>query len=63
MLANKQDLDGSLTCEEIGRVLQLDKIVSHHWQIVAVSAITGDGLVDAMNWLVEDVSNRIFMLE
>ncbi|CEO98633.1 ADP-ribosylation factor-like protein 2 [Plasmodiophora brassicae] len=63
VLANKQDLDGSLTCEEIGRVLQLDKIVSHHWQIVAVSAITGDGLVDAMNWLVEDVSNRIFMLE
>lgn len=26
------------------------------------SAVTGEGLVDGMDWVVDDISSRIFML-
>jgi ADP-ribosylation factor-like protein 2 len=31
--------------------------------IQACSAVTGDGLVDGVEWLVGDIASRIFMLE
>lgn len=63
VFANKQDLPGSLTKEEIASMLELDKIVNRHWMIVSCSAITGDGLSDGVEWIVNDISSRIFMLE
>jgi ADP-ribosylation factor-like protein 2 len=36
---------------------------SRHWHIQACSAVTGDGLIDGMHWLVSDISSRIFMLD
>ena len=64
IFANKQDLQGALTKEEIAVVLQLDQIsVNRHWHIQACSAVTGDGLVDGVEWLVKDIASRIFLLE
>lgn len=63
VFANKQDLPGSLTKEEIAAMLELDKIVNRHWMIVSCSAITGEGLSDGVEWIVNDISSRIFMLE
>lgn len=61
ILANKQDLDGSLNCDEIAKQLDLDEIKStHHCCILPCSALKGDNLLKGMNWLIEDVSNRIF---
>lgn len=61
ILANKQDLEGALTCEQIAQQLDLEPIRStHHCLILACSALTGDNLLKGMNWLIEDVSNRIF---
>lgn len=61
ILANKQDLEGSLSCEQIAKQLDLEPIRStHHCLILPCSALTGDNLLKGMNWLIEDVSNRIF---
>lgn len=61
MLANKQDLAGALSCEEISRFLGLQAVESRHWRIDAVSATTGQGLLSAVEWLIRDVASRVFM--
>jgi ADP-ribosylation factor-like protein 2 len=33
-----------------------------HWKIVGCSAVTGDGLAASMDWIVEDISSRVFLL-
>lgn len=33
VFANKQDLPGSLTCEEIRDVMALDKLAGRHWKV------------------------------
>ena len=63
VFANKQDLPGSLSMEEIGTVLELEKIKSHHWQIVGCSAVTGENLLGGVDWLIDDISKRIFTLD
>ncbi|XP_058449098.1 ADP-ribosylation factor-like protein 2 [Malaya genurostris] len=63
VLANKQDLPGALTSSEIKDVLGLEKIETHHWVIHGVSAVTGLKLVEAIDWLVDDISKRIFTLD
>ena len=58
-----QDLPGSLSPEEIRDVLELEKIKTHHWQIVACSAVTGNNLLEGVDWILEDISRRIFTLD
>jgi len=65
ILANKQDVAGALSTEDIADTLNLytsDKFKNRHWSIHACSAMTGDGLVEGMDWMVGDIANRIFML-
>lgn len=63
VLANKQDLDGSLSAAEISTALELGgaSTAKRHWRIESCSAVTGDGLVSGVDWLVSDISSRIFM--
>ena len=63
VFANKQDLPGALKAKEIKNALELEKIKSHHWQIIWCSAVTGENLLQGMDWLLQDVSARIFTLE
>ncbi|KAI8068136.1 ADP-ribosylation factor family-domain-containing protein [Gilbertella persicaria] len=63
VFANKQDIAGALTEQEIRMALGLDDIKSHHWAIFACSAVTGDSLLKGMDWVVQDVASRIYMLE
>ena len=63
VFANKQDLQGALTVDDIKTTLQLDDIKSHHWQIISCSAVTGENLLDGMDWLLQDISARIFTLD
>jgi ADP-ribosylation factor-like protein 2 len=41
--------------------LELSAIKTHHWSIYPVSAVTGQNLIDAMDWLVQDIASRIFV--
>ncbi len=65
ILANKQDLAGALSLEEIADALALRsaRFERRHWQIHACSAVTGAGLVEGMDWLITDIAGRIFMGE
>ncbi|RWR98806.1 ADP-ribosylation factor-like protein 2 [Dinothrombium tinctorium] len=63
VFANKQDLDGALSCELIAEFLNLAAIKSSHWKIVPCSAHTGDNLLVGIDWLLNDISERIFFIE
>ena len=60
VFANKQDIAGALTAEEIREELGLDAIGQgkRHWRIEACSAFTGAGLANGVDWLVSDISSR-----
>lgn len=66
VLANKQDVDGALSVEDIIQALDIEqneKYQNRHWSIRSCSAVTGQGLHASMEWLVEDIRSRIFMLD
>ena len=65
IFANKQDLAGALSQEEIARVLDLSTLgdTGRHWRIVGCSAWTGDGLIDGVDWIVNDIAGRIYMMD
>jgi ADP-ribosylation factor-like protein 2 len=65
IFANKQDLPGALKKEEIANVLDLVTLgdTGRHWKIVDCSAWTGNGLIDGVDWIVNDIAGRIYMME
>eukprot|EP00162_Nutomonas_longa_P015693 comp22383_c3_seq1/m.54312 comp22383_c3_seq1/g.54312 ORF comp22383_c3_seq1/g.54312 comp22383_c3_seq1/m.54312 type:complete len:186 (-) comp22383_c3_seq1:56-613(-) len=63
VFANKQDLPGAVSHETIREMLELDNIgESRHWEIVGCSAVTGNGLMKGMDWIVNDIASRIYLL-
>jgi ADP-ribosylation factor-like protein 2 len=58
---NKSDIEGSMSLQQIKEFLDLDKIHSRHWAILPSSGVTGSGLYQGINWMVNDISDRIFM--
>ncbi|CAG9127922.1 ADP-ribosylation factor-like protein 2 [Plutella xylostella] len=63
VFANKSDLPGALTLQEIREALDLDSIKSHHWRVVRCSAVTGENLLEGMDWMLDDIASRIFALD
>ncbi|XP_013389195.1 ADP-ribosylation factor-like protein 2 [Lingula anatina] len=63
VFANKQDLPGALPAEEIKEALELDLIKTHHWLIQGCSAVTGENLLQGMDWIIQDISSRIFTMD
>jgi ADP-ribosylation factor-like protein 2 len=63
IFANKQDLAGALNVQEIARMLDLQSPLfsKRHWRIIACSAVLGDGLVEGIDWMVKDISSRVFL--
>ncbi|KAG7504429.1 ADP-ribosylation factor 5B [Solea senegalensis] len=51
ILANKQDMKGSMTPAEISQCLTLDSITTHSWHVQACCALTGEGLPASLNWM------------
>ncbi|CAG0910685.1 unnamed protein product, partial [Cyprideis torosa] len=49
--ANKMDLRDALSSVRISQELGLDRIADKPWNICASNAITGEGLLDGINWL------------
>ncbi|KAK6181206.1 hypothetical protein SNE40_009115 [Patella caerulea] len=63
VFANKQDLPGSLSSEDIKKMLDLDNIKSHHWRILPCSAVTGEHLLEGIDWTIDDIASRIFTMD
>lgn len=65
IFANKQDVAGALSSEDIARKLELGtskQFENRHWSIQGCSAVTANGLIDGMEWIVTDIADRVFML-
>eukprot|EP01137_Pigoraptor_chileana_P036612 Opistho-2@32521 len=63
VFANKQDISGALSHDQIREVLELDAIKTHHWHIFRCSAVTGENLLEGVDWIVEDIASRVFMMD
>ncbi|KAM8824103.1 putative ADP-ribosylation factor-like protein 5C [Neosynchiropus ocellatus] len=51
VLANKQDVKGSMSVSEISRCLTLNSITSHPWHVQPCCALTGEGLPASLDWM------------
>ena len=60
IFANKQDLPGALSVQQIKKHLELDQVSTHSWRIQPCSAYTGENLVQGLDWTVKDVADRIY---
>ncbi|KAF2843661.1 ARF/SAR superfamily [Patellaria atrata CBS 101060] len=58
---NKSDIESAMSDDEVREGLQLDFIKTHHWTIVACSAITGMNLQEGLAWVVADAKERLFL--
>ncbi|KAL1901266.1 ADP-ribosylation factor-like protein 2 [Ceratocystis pirilliformis] len=61
VFANKTDVNGCMTGEEIINGLELDAIRTHQWHILQCSAMTGVNLKEGLSWVVEDAKQRLFL--
>eukprot|EP00760_Papus_ankaliazontas_P006739 PhM_4_TR13158/c0_g1_i1/m.25224/K07943/ARL2; ADP-ribosylation factor-like protein 2 len=62
IMANKQDIPSALSIGEVLDAIGADALRNTHRHVhaVACSAHTGDGLLDGVEWLVNDIAQRIF---
>ena len=51
VLNNKIDIEPHMTDMEIIKELNLDYLYSNPWAVVSVSALKGQNLEDAINWI------------
>merc|ERR1712113_691140 len=58
VFANKQDVKGCLSAAEISKHLNLQSMKSHQWQIQACCALTGEGLYQGLEWIVNNIKKR-----
>jgi ADP-ribosylation factor-like protein 2 len=63
VFCNKQDLKGALSIEEVKHYLRLEEITTRHWAVVPCSAVSGDGLLTGVDWIVKDIAGRIFLMD
>jgi ADP-ribosylation factor-like protein 5B len=59
VLANKQDLplgQGRLTPAQVSEALGLTNLRQREWQIMGCSALTGEGLMEGMDWMVSKLA-------
>jgi hypothetical protein len=57
VFANKQDLAHSMSTEEVRERLQLERFGNRLWTVKASCATSGEGLVDGLSWLAENIKN------
>ena len=58
VFANKQDLPGAMTTSEVTDKLQLFKHNHRQWFIQATCAVTGEGIVDGLEWMANPLKNN-----
>ena len=58
VLANKQDLPGALTLAQLTDKLGLAEWRTRPWHIQATCAVTGEGIVDGLEWMANTMKKR-----
>ena len=59
VLANKQDVKGSLKDEQITAQYSLHEIRDHSWRLQACSALEGTGVNEALDWLTDELMKKL----
>ena len=57
VFANKQDLSGALSPEAVADILELESITDRQWRVVGTCGITGEGVLEGLDWLVGAVQH------
>jgi small GTP-binding protein len=56
VFANKCDMPGAASPNELSRELGLDRVVrSHKWHVQASNSVSGDGLYEGFSWLSDEL--------
>lgn len=63
IFANKQDISGAQSSEDLLKALDLEKMGQRHWRIVSCSGVTGVGVAKGLDWVVKDIAARIYMFD
>ncbi|KAF2229422.1 ARF/SAR superfamily [Viridothelium virens] len=58
---NKSDVTSAMDANEVREGLSLDEIKTHRWKIIACSAMTGQGLAEGLDWVLQDAKERLFL--
>ena len=58
VLANKQDIPDCLSLSAVTEGLQLAEIKDHEWSILPSCSLTGQGLEEAVAWLVQHLDSN-----
>ena len=58
IFANKQDLLGAKNINQLIEEYEFNKIKNHIWKIQPCSAVKGEGLLDGLKWLSEQLVSR-----
>ncbi|KAL7748948.1 Arf GTPase arl1 [Sorochytrium milnesiophthora] len=58
VMANKQDMPGALSPVQVSEQLGLALLKNRQWQIFKTSALKGEGLSEALDWLVNIIQSK-----
>ncbi|EFJ45157.1 small Arf-related GTPase [Volvox carteri f. nagariensis] len=61
IFANKQDIPSALSVVELEKALDIASITKRHCRVVACSAVDGTGLLEGFDFVVNDISARIYL--
>ena len=53
IFANKQDLNGAISPNELTKILEIKKIKNRKWFVQGCSAVSGQGIKECLNWLID----------
>ena len=59
VLANKQDVKGAYTEEQISNAYSLQEIKEHSWRVQGCSAVEGTGVREALDWLTDELVKKM----
>ncbi|KAG5244648.1 ADP-ribosylation factor [Salix suchowensis] len=60
VFANKQDLPNAMNAAEITDKLGLHSLRQRHWYIQSTCAISGEGLNEGIDWLSNNIANKVW---
>ena len=58
VLANKQDMPKAMRADRIAEALALHSLRGHEWYIQPCSAMSGDGLIEGLDWLHKAIAGK-----
>ena len=58
IMANKQDLNGALSIDEVTKALGMESLIGRTWFVQGTSGITGQGLKEGLDWVASVLVNK-----